>query len=184
MRFDIRPADWAGFEQVMGKNGGCGGCWCMLWRLTKQEMDVGMGEPNRLSMKALFDTGHVPGLIAWHDRRAVGWIQLDDRRAFARLETSRVLNSVDDAEVWSVSCFFVHKDVRRNGVSVALLKAACAFAADRGARVVEGYPIDTPRENYPPVYAWTGFAGTFRAAGFTEVVRRSETRPIMRMQLV
>ncbi|MFK7939292.1 MAG: GNAT family N-acetyltransferase [Roseovarius sp.] len=183
MNTEIRPATWAGFEQVMGTNGGCGGCWCMLWRLTKKEMDAGMGAPNRLAMKAVFDAGHVPGLIAWHQGQAVGWIQIDKRQAFPRLETSRVLKPVDDTPVWSVSCFMVHKTARRSGVSVALLGAACDFAAKQGAQVIEGYPIDTPKAKYPAVYAWTGFAGTFRAAGFNEVTRRSPTRPIMRKTL-
>ena len=53
----------------------------------------------------------------------------------------------------------------------------------RGGAVLEGYPIDTPRERYPAAYAWTGFVQTFRNAGFEEVARRSETRPIMRKVL-
>jgi len=32
----------------------------------------------------------------------------------------------------------------------------------------------------PDVFAWTGFASAFKKAGFKEVIRRSETRPIMR----
>ena len=43
--------------------------------------------------------------------------------------------------------------------------------------------FDTPRERYPAVYAWTGFVQAFRDAGFEEVARRSETRPIMRKVL-
>lgn len=30
---------------------------------------------------------------------------------------------------------------------------------------------------------WTGLASSFRKAGFNEVARRSETRPIMRYQI-
>jgi hypothetical protein len=36
----------------------------------------------------------------------------------------------------------------------------------------------------PGVFAWTGFVETFRRAGFVEVARRSDTRPIMRLTLV
>ena len=31
---EIQPAIWADFEALMGEKGGCGGCWCMLWRRT------------------------------------------------------------------------------------------------------------------------------------------------------
>jgi GNAT superfamily N-acetyltransferase len=183
MRYDIRSADWGGFVDVMGEKGGCGGGWCMLWRQSRPAMTAGMGEGNRLAMKALFDGGKVPGLIAWHAGRAVGWVQIDARTAFPRLATSRVLLPVDDQPVWSVSCFLVQKPHRRTGLSVALLRAACDFAKSQGARLIEGYPIHTPKKDYTPVYAWTGFMGTFRAAGFIEVARRSETRPIMRKDL-
>lgn len=181
--FDIRPADWRGFEAVMGEKGGCGGCWCMLWRLPKKDMDTGMGDGNRSAMKTLFDSGHVPGLIAWHADEAVGWVQVDERSTFPRLETSRVLKPLDDQPVWSISCFLVNKRFRKRGLSVKLLEAACHFARDRGATILEGYPVDSPKKSYPAVYAWTGFAGAFRDAGFEEIARRSKTRPIMRKRL-
>ena len=185
---DIGPADWDGFSAVMGEKGGCGGCWCMLWRLSKHDMEAGMGDGNRDAMRALFENGPSrdgvgPGLIARVDGQPAGWIQIDRRSAFPRLETSRVLKPVDDADVWSIACFLVDKRYRRQGLSAALLRAACDFAAGQGARIVEGYPIDTPNRKYAPVYAWTGFVGAFRDAGFTEVARRSETRPIMRKTL-
>ncbi|WP_317055460.1 GNAT family N-acetyltransferase [Roseovarius rhodophyticola] len=183
MTVDIRPAIWATFETVMGERGGCGGCWCMLWRRTSKEMEAGKGEGNRRAMKALFDGGQVPGLVAMHGDDAVGWVQIDRRTAFPRLATSRTLKPVDDQKVWSVSCFFIDKTFRRRGLSLNLLNAAVDWAQAQGANVVEGYPIDTPKKKYPPVYAWTGFVETFRKAGFVEVVRRSDTRPIMRKTL-
>lgn len=183
MTFEIRPAAWADFESVMGEKGGCGGCWCMLWRRTAKELAAGKGAGNRRAMKKLFDDGHGPGLVALSDGEPAGWIQIDQRSAFPRLATSRTLKPVDDEEVWSVSCFLVHKRFRRQGLSVRLLSAAVDWARDQGASIVEGYPIDTPAEKYPPVYAWTGFYGTYREAGFVEVARRSETRPIMRKQV-
>lgn len=183
MTFDIGPADWSGFSEVMGDKGGCGGCWCMLWRKSRKDMDAGMGEGNRLAMREIFAEGHIPGLIAKSDGAAVGWIQVDRREAFPRLEGSRILQPVDDLPVWSISCFLVDKRFRKQGLSLELLLAACRFAADRGAKVIEGYPVDTPRGNYPAVYVWTGFAATFRKAGFEEVIRRSATRPIMRKVL-
>lgn len=184
MTFEIRPATWANFETVMGEKGGCGGCWCMLWRRTAKEMEAEKGEGNRLAMKSLFEKGQVPGLVALKDGNAVGWIQIDRRSAFPRLEASRILKPVDEQEVWSVSCFFIDKRFRRQGLSLELLNAAVDWARSQGAAIVEGYPIDTPKEKYPTVYAWTGFLGTYQRAGFSEVARRSDTRPIMRKRLM
>ena len=57
------------------------------------------------------------------------------------------------------------------------------FAAAHGARIVEGYPVEPRSEDMPAVFAWTGIASTFRRVGFAEVLRRSETRPIMRYDI-
>jgi hypothetical protein len=68
-------------------------------------------------------------------------------------------------------------------VTVALLEAAIEHAARRGATIVEGYPVEPKKDSMPEVYAFTGMASAFRQAGFVEVARRSETRPIMRYML-
>ena len=185
----IEQADWSRFEAVMGPKGGCGGCWCMLWRVSAKQMDTDKGEPNRLAMKSVFEQDGAPGLVAVvreADGREIpaGWIQVAARQAFPRLTRSRILQPVDELDVWSVSCFLVTKPYRRRGLSVRLLEAACAFARDRGATILEGYPVDTAKPNYPPVYAWTGLLRTFERAGFEEVARRSPTRPIMRRNLI
>ena len=61
----------------------------------------------------------------------------------------------DVPPVWSISCLFVAKAYRRQGISVKLIEAAVKFAAQRGARVVEAYPVTPYAETMPPVFAWT-----------------------------
>lgn len=176
----LTPDRWADFETVMGPKGGSGGCWCALWRVGRKAFDAGKGEGNKAVVRAVVDSGPPPGLLAYSGDLPVGWIAVAPRPDYPRLATARVLKPVDDTPVWSVSCFLVHRDHRRSGLSVHLLEAACAFVAEQGGRVVEGYPVDPAKKPYPPVYAWTGLARTFERAGFTEVARRSDTRPIMR----
>ena len=183
----VRPATaerWPDFEALMGERGGYGGCWCMLWRLQRKEFEARAGAGNRAAMKALFESGAEPGLIAYDGDEPVGWCSVAPRAAFPRLDRSRVLKPVDDQEVWSLSCFLIRKSHRNRGISRALLEAAGDFVKARGGRVLEGYPIDPKTTPYPAVYAWTGLASAFRAAGFEEVLRRSETRPILRKRLI
>lgn len=187
----IRPANpdtWPDFADLMGERGGYGGCWCMTWRLSAKAFDAGKGEGNRGSMKALFDGDNEvsnvpPGLLAYDGDQAVAWCSVAPRRQFRRLESSRVLKPVDDEEVWSVSCFLIRKSHRKQGLSLLLLEAACDFVREQGGRIIEGYPIAPVKQPYPAVYAWTGFHEVFLSAGFSEVSRRSETRPIMRKTL-
>ncbi len=50
-------------------------------------------------------------------------------------------------------------------------------------KIVEGYPIAPKKDKVPDVFAYTGFLSAFQSAGFVEVARRSETRPIMRFYI-
>jgi GNAT superfamily N-acetyltransferase len=117
------------------------------------------------------------------DDRPVAWVSVGPREDFELLARSRVLAPVDEHSVWSVTCFFVHKDCRRRGLSVAALRAAAEYARDHGATLIEGYPIDPRNEETPPVFAYTGLLSAYRRAGFREVARRSPTRPILRKTL-
>jgi len=173
---------WPDFETLFGKNGACGGCWCMAWRLSSKDFKQKQGEPNRRAMRKIVATEIPPGLLAYEGKEPVGWIALSLREAFVRLEKSRVLAPVDDKPVWSVVCFFIRKDHRKQGLSVELLKAAAKLAKRHKAKILEGYPQEL-KKDLPAPFVWTGLASAFRKAGFKEVARRSKTRPIMRLEL-
>jgi GNAT superfamily N-acetyltransferase len=174
---------WPDFQALMGPRGGSGGCWCLLWRLDRKAFEAAEADENRLAMRRIFEENQVPGLLAYAEGAPVGWCSIAPRSAFPRLATSRILKPVDEAEVWSITCFLIAKTHRRRGVSLALLGAAAEFVRRRGGAILEGYPIEPKRADYPAVYAWVGLASAYRQAGFVEVARRSPTRPIMRKLL-
>jgi GNAT superfamily N-acetyltransferase len=89
---------------------------------------------------------------------------------------------VDDKAVWSIVCFFVAKPFRGRGLMERFLKAAVDYARERGAKIVEGYPIE-PTGRLSGYSGYTGLVSSFRKAGFVEVLRRSERQPIMRYSL-
>jgi GNAT superfamily N-acetyltransferase len=183
-KLQFRPltaSRWKDFERLFGANGACGGCWCMLWRLSRKQFDAQKGAGNKRAMRALVGEGREPGLLAYRGEQAIGWCALAPRAQYPALERSRVLAPVDDRPCWSVACLFVQREFRGQGVATALLRAAVAHARANGAEILEGYPVE-PRgsDPIPPAFAWTGIPSAFRAAGFREVARRSPTRPIMR----
>ena len=185
-RLDFRPltpATWVDLERLFGGRGACGGCWCMWWRITRKEFEESKGETNRASFKELVDAGVVPGILAYEAEEPVGWCAIEPRVAYSVLARSRVLRPVDDLPVWAVTCFFVARSRRDSGLSGRLLEAALEHARRSGAKVVEGYPVEPRKDSMPEVFAWTGFASTFRDAGFEEIARRSASRPIMRLEL-
>ena len=177
----LTSENWADLELLFGERGACGGCWCMWWRLSQKEFEASKGEANRRAFKKLVAGGNTPGILAYREQQPVGWCAVEPRQAYPRFERSRILKPVDEQQVWSVTCFFIHRSARRQGLSVALLGQAAQHVAQRGGSILEGYPVD--KEDSPPVFVWTGTASAFRKAGFSEVARRSPTRPIMRMQV-
>ena len=82
--------------------------------------------------------------------------------------------------VWLITCFYVRKGHRRQGIMSALISAAVDLARSAGAPAIEAYPLDG---TVSPSATSTGYASTFAAAGFTEIARRSPERPILRLPL-
>ncbi len=123
--------------------------------------------------------GHVAGLLAYDGGEPVGWVAIEPREAYPRLARSRTLAPVDDAPVWSITCFFVARPHRGRGVTRALIEAAVRHARANGARIVEAYPV-VPRGDLADAWMYHGSASTFLALGFVEVARRSASRPIVR----
>jgi GNAT superfamily N-acetyltransferase len=155
----------------------------MSWRKPSADFVRDKGDANRASLKALVDAGAEPGILAYDGDDPIGWCAVAPREAYVFLERSRVLRRLDDAPVWSVSCLFVAKTHRNQGVSVGLLCAATEFVRARGGTVVEGYPTE-PKDHLPAPFIWTGLLSAFLKAGFHEMPRWSGNRPIVRYDLL
>lgn len=174
---------WPDLERLFGPpaRGACGGCWCMVWRSSHADFERRKGSGNKRAFKRIVTRGDRPGVIAYAQGEPIGWCSVGPREAYPFLERSRVLQRVDDEPVWSISCLFVARSYRQSGVSVELIKAATRFAAKSKAKFVEAYPHDPKGQAMAAAFAWTGLASAFQTAGFTEVARRSKSRPIMRI---
>lgn len=179
----VTPDRWDDLEQLFGPRGAIGGCWCMWWRIKRKYFEQQQGEGNHDAMCSIVDSGKVPGILAYSDGAPVAWCSVAPREDFPVLDRSPILKRVDDRPVWSIVCFFIAKDYRHQHLSSRMLKAAVDYAAQHGARIVEGYPITPKKDQAPDIYIFTGLESTFVKAGFVEVARRSEFRPIMRYSL-
>jgi GNAT superfamily N-acetyltransferase len=178
----VTPDRWDDLVALAGQRGFTSGCWCMWWRVTSKEFQERHGAGLRQGLHDLVAKGPEPGLLAYVDGEPAGWVALAPREEYPRLERSPKLRRVDDQPVWSITCFTIDRRHRRQGLAAALLDAAMDFARERGAEVVEAYPIDTAGGKRPSADLYTGTLAMFERAGFEEVARRSG-RPIVRLSL-
>ncbi|HUI54839.1 MAG TPA: GNAT family N-acetyltransferase [Bryobacteraceae bacterium] len=180
-RFEpVTEKHWKDLAALFGERGACGGCWCMAWRKPRGRLERDRGAANRASLRTLVKKGPPPGVLAYCDDQPIGWCAVAPRQEYVALAKSRVLRPLDDAPVWSVSCFFIAKPYRRQGISVQLLKAAIDFVRTQGGKIVEGYPALPKTAAVSATFSWTGVLGAFLKAGFQEMPRWSASRPIVR----
>jgi len=152
----------------------------MWWRLQRSEFERQKGEGNRQAIKRIVDSGEVPGILTYANNQAVACCSVAPREAYPTLKRSRTLKWVDDKPVWSIVCFFVAKPFRGKEITLKLLRATIEYVGKHGGKIVEGYPVEPTGGRMPDAFAYMGLASTFRKAGFVEVARCSERRPIMR----
>lgn len=175
----LTPERFPDMESVFGDRGVARRCFCMYWRRPKG--GFGDDRDNRDRFADIASEGPPPGLVGYIDRRPVGWVQVGPRSDFPTLGRSRLLKPVDEVEPWTINCFVVKVGERRRGIGRGLLESAIAYAKERGADVVEAYPVDGTRESV--VDYFTGTLGMFDEHGFVEMIRRNDTRPIVRLRL-
>lgn len=180
----LTPDRWPDLEAVFLARG-CSvarSCWCMAYR-QRGAVEVPRGKTraqvNRAGLKALVEAGNPPGLIGYRGKVPVGWISIGPREEYLTLERSPVMKPVDQKPVWSVICFVVPSEYRDQGVARALLDGAVAYAKKRGAKLIEGYPVDKPARS-KGIDLWFGAKSMFDKAGFKEVARRKPYRPVVR----
>jgi len=195
MELDIRPLTQdriADLATLFEQGGDPKWCWCAWFRVRGRDWANSTADDNRARLTAAVPasgTARTPGLVAYEDRVAVGWVSLGPREDFERLVYSRVLAPIDDTPVWSIVCFVVGRAARGRGVAGELLVAAIAYARDHGATTLEAYPVDLQTgERIASANVYRGTLTMFERAGFTVAERRTgnastPTRPIVRLAL-
>lgn len=182
---DIYPLSvesWQDFEKVMGPQGAYGGCWCMFWREKRKDFEKNCGEPNRLAMLRLVESGITPGIIAYRNEEPIGWCSVAPRAQFSSLNRAPIYKPIDKQSVWSIVCFYIPKPFRMQGLLKDLIIGAVRFSASQRAEIIEAYPVEV-KEKREPVDLYRGLYSIFVELGFREILRRKPNRPILRYDI-
>jgi len=171
----VTPATSGDLERFSAAYGTFRWCSCMRWRLRSTPFNDAGKDGRVAALADRVDRAEPVGVLAYDDGEAVGWCSIAPRESYAAVLASRVIPQVPGERVWSVVCFFVAARARRQGLRGRLLEAACQYAAESGAALVEAYPSPNGRS-----YRYMGTRELYHAAGFEDVPVPDGSRPVMR----
>ncbi|WP_116453519.1 GNAT family N-acetyltransferase [Blastococcus litoris] len=162
-------------------------CWCLSYRLPSKENLALHRQERGERARQLVGEDPPPGVLAYDGDEVVGWAAVHPRRdtAFA---TNRRIPHVDDLDVWSLWCVRVRPGHRGQGIARHLVAGAVAFARERGAPAVEGYPVDNGGRKVDLTMAYVGTRKLFEGAGFAKAADTASVingfpRVLMRLDL-
>jgi len=179
---------WPDFEDLFGKQGACYGWWCTHFRLPPAVRRDNDRARNKDHIQARIMAGPAPGLLAYAEGRAVGWMQIGPRADVpewnnaGRVSAPVEPNDAADPSVWAISCFFLRSSARGKGLTHRMVSAGIEFARAGGARLVEACPIDQSKDSRS-IGLFVGSTRVFEKAGFEPAVVRKSGRPLMRFAL-
>jgi GNAT superfamily N-acetyltransferase len=168
---EVSPATIGRFDDVaimLGpKNPTSSVCWCLSHRVDSRTNTELVGPARGAYVKSLCEREVAPGVLAYEGDEVVGWAAVAPRSELPFARSTKIPH-VDDLPVWSVWCIRVRPGHRRKGISHRLLDGAVAYALDKGAPAVEGYPVDNKGAKVDSTMAYVGTRALFERAGFTK----------------
>jgi GNAT superfamily N-acetyltransferase len=171
-------------ERFSGTYGTFRWCSCMRWRLRSTPFRDSGKEGRAAALAEQVRAGDPIGILGYAkeaEDEPVGWCSVAPRESYAAVGASRVIPHLPGDQVWSVTCFFVAPKARHQGLREGLLDAACAYAAEAGARILEGYPSPNGK-----AYRYMGTRELYLQAGFADETGTGDdarARPVMRKVL-
>ncbi|MDR0599515.1 MAG: GNAT family N-acetyltransferase [Treponema sp.] len=170
----VSKTNWDDFEALFEERGGPKYCWCMAWRMTKEELKDNTPERRKEYIKKRIFTGVPVGLLGYIHGEPAAWCSIAPRETYRRIGGDETKDAV-----WSLACFYVKRCFRRRGIADALLGAAAAYAKAGGAKYVEAYPV----EEDSPSYRFMGLVKQFERAGFSYIKKEGSRRNVMTLEL-
>ena len=148
----------------------------MTWRATPEEIKDNKGPARRKQILGRIADGVPVGLVGYADGVPVAWVSVAPRHTFRNLGGPAEQSG---EKVWSLTCMYVRRQLRGEGIGRQLIEAAIAYASKRKADILEAYPV-APSS---PSYRFMGFVPAFAGLGFVEVGKAGTRRHVMRLTL-
>jgi len=170
----VNKTNWKDFEELFQSKGAPSYCWCMAWRMNKDELKKNTSKNRKGFIHKRVRAGTPIGLLAYSGNDAIAWCSIAPRDTYQRLGGDESLE-----KVWSIACFYIKREFRDQGLIDLFITHAKKYAKKNGAKYVEAYPVKPDS----PSYRFMGFVKTFEKAGFDFVKKAGTRRNVMTSKL-
>ncbi len=136
-------------------------CYCTAFYYPKIKEYKEESNRRRDYAKWLIENRKMKGLIAYEDGKAIGWVNVNDKKHYPRLSDI----NTDENKVLSIVCFIIQKDYRRKGVAKQLLENIVLNAKKNGYSIIEAYPKKRAKSEYG---VWNGPYEMYIKSGFSD----------------
>ena len=165
----LSPSTWPDFAALVERhNGVWGGCWCLEFHPEGKER----GAHRRAQKEHRVNHGTAHAALVYDGATCIGWCQFGAPEELPRIKHLRVYSEgVFELPQWRITCFFVDKAYRGQGVSSAALAGALEQIARLGGGTVESYPEDVAERNVSASFLHNSRLAMFERQGFERVRR-------------
>ncbi|HEV7757891.1 MAG TPA: GNAT family N-acetyltransferase [Acidimicrobiales bacterium] len=180
----LDPETWPDFARLVEANNGVwGGCWCMGFH------PEGVGrhktpEQNRAEKELRVNEDRAHAALVYEGGACVGWCQFGVPDELPRIKSKRAyeagLDGPDDRPDWRITCFYVNKGQRGQGIAAAALAGALDEIARLGGGTVESYPEDTSDRKVSGSFLHNGTLAMFEQLGFERIRLIGKSRWVVR----
>jgi GNAT superfamily N-acetyltransferase len=170
--YTAKPLDadtWDVFAELVERNNGVfGGCWCMGHHPESMQKDNG-ARSNRELKQDRVRTGQAhAALVLDEEGKAQGWCQYGPPAELPAIKHRREYDKNTPRKPdWRITCLYVDKAHRRQGVARAALEAAISQIAQAGGGRVEAISEATAGRTAPGRFLFSATAELFEEHGFT-----------------
>lgn len=168
--YAIRPLDastWEAFADLVERNNGIyGGCWCIAFHRAYQR---GISDP-RTQKEQLVRAGQAHAALVFDTcGRAQGWCQYGSPDELGLKHEREYRKDPPPVARWRITCIFVDKRHRGQGIARAALKGALGQIAAAGGGLVEAISETTAGREAQGRFLFTATVELFEQFGFERV---------------
>ena len=167
--YSIRPLDastWDAFADLVERNNGVyGGCWCIAFHTAYQR---GVSDPRTLK-EQLVRAGEAHAALVFEAGRVQGWCQYGGPDELGLKNSREYLKDPPPPADWRITCIFVDKRHRGQGIARAALDGALAQIAAAGGGRVEAISETVSGRDAQGRFLFSATVELFEDLGFDRV---------------